>query len=317
MSINKSICVVIKDKNSINNCWYNGFYGKGNLSRSTPNWSERILRDIVKRNSGIKLKIPENTLDDNFSSGIKRFKQWNKKLIIDISQYGFILIQSFFNDLILLITNPCSILKNIKDNCERYIFKKDKLKFIKSTDLMNMEYLQLDLEEAFFLKYALNCISIKDNHKILSIDDCWKRFRSNINNPSDPFILKYIAYHYYRSQGWIVKEGLKYGVDYGDYIFLYRLYILYQKGPIFSHSEYAISIIPVMNDQNKLNYIIDMPTIHEINCTNRVCNQVLKKLVYCYIIIPKDIDLNSPDCLKKYSIYEIRMKRWNPDKTRN
>lgn len=77
MSINKSICVVIKDKNSINNCWYNGFYGKGNLSRSTPNWSERILRDIVKRNSGIKLKIPENTLDDNFSSGIKSNKSNN------------------------------------------------------------------------------------------------------------------------------------------------------------------------------------------------------------------------------------------------
>jgi len=41
------------------------------------------------------------------------------------------------------------------------------------------------------------------------------RFRNNINNPADAFILKYVVYHYYRSQGWIVKEGIKYGVDYG------------------------------------------------------------------------------------------------------
>ncbi|ORX60756.1 hypothetical protein BCR36DRAFT_578840 [Piromyces finnis] len=195
----------------------------------------------------------------------------------------------------------------MKQKINHYIIKRAKQNFITS-DLKSMEYLQLDLQEAFFLKYALNCISIRDNHKVLSIDDCWKIFRNNISDSSDQFILKYVVYHYYRSQGWIVKEGLKYGVD----------YVLYQKGPAFSHSEYAVSIIPVINNQdNQHNYVENMPSIHEINCTNRVCNQVLKKLVYCYVVIPDNVNLDYVNCLKEYSIYEIRMKRWNPEKTRN
>jgi len=52
---------------------------------------------------------------------------------------------------------------------------------------------------------------------------------------------------------------------------------------------YAISIIPVMEDKNHLNYVKDVPTIHEINCTNRVCNQVLK--VHIILIQLKAINI--------------------------
>ncbi|KAL6624178.1 hypothetical protein LY90DRAFT_291981 [Neocallimastix californiae] len=322
-SKSKVTFIIISEKKSINNCWNNGFYGKGNLSRSEPIWSEKILKDLMKRNSGINNQNLKNLLDNSRLSGIEnndinnsysflnnliklkamsskilKLDNWNKELFMYILHFGFLLSLSFFKDLSLIAMNPYKFWRNIKDYYQQYILKDEKQKLKNSTKFINMEYLQLELEEAFFLKYALNCISIKYNQKVLNINDCWNLFRRNINDPSDPFILKYVAYHYYRSQGWIVKEGLKYGVD----------YVLYQKGPMFSHSEYAISVIPVINDKENLKYTIQ--TSHEVNCTNR-------KLVYCYIIVPKDVDLKTPECLKRYSVYEIRMKRWNPDKTRN
>lgn len=62
--------------------------------------------------------------------------------------------------------NPYKFWRNIKDYYQQYILKDEKQKLKNSTKFINMEYLQLELEEAFFLKYALNCISIKYNQKV-------------------------------------------------------------------------------------------------------------------------------------------------------
>lgn len=73
------------------------------------------------------------------------------------------------------------------------------------------ESLHLTFEESFFLVFALGCLRIMDYQgKILSIEEVWDHFcRDDIY-----FIQKYIIYHYYRSKGWVVKPGLKYGGDF-------------------------------------------------------------------------------------------------------
>ena len=43
----------------------------------------------------------------------------------------------------------------------------------------------------------------------------------------NPFLVHYVAYHHYRSLGWVVKGGIKFCVD----------YLLYKKGPVFTHAE--------------------------------------------------------------------------------
>jgi tRNA-splicing endonuclease subunit Sen2 len=43
----------------------------------------------------------------------------------------------------------------------------------------------------------------------------------------NPFLLKYVVYHHYRSLGWVVKGGIKFCVD----------YLLYKRVPVFSHAE--------------------------------------------------------------------------------
>jgi tRNA-splicing endonuclease subunit Sen2 len=44
--------------------------------------------------------------------------------------------------------------------------------------------------------------------------------------PDDPFLVSYVAYHHFRSLGWVVKPGIKFAAD----------WLLYRRGPVFSHS---------------------------------------------------------------------------------
>lgn len=54
----------------------------------------------------------------------------------------------------------------------------------------------------------------------------------------NPFLINYVVYHHFRSLGWVVKSGIKFCVD----------YLLYKKGPVFSHAEFSIVIVPVYED---------------------------------------------------------------------
>ena len=49
--------------------------------------------------------------------------------------------------------------------------------------------------------------------------------------PDNPFILHYAAVHHYRSLGWVIKSGVKFCAD----------YLLYKRGPVFSHAECVYS----------------------------------------------------------------------------
>nr|XP_026654561.1 tRNA-splicing endonuclease subunit Sen2 isoform X1 [Zonotrichia albicollis] len=71
------------------------------------------------------------------------------------------------------------------------------------------EYLQLSLEEAFFLVYALGCLSIYYGEEPLSIVKLWEVF----SEVKPDFKTTYMAYHYFRGKGWVPKVGLKYGTD--------------------------------------------------------------------------------------------------------
>lgn len=45
--------------------------------------------------------------------------------------------------------------------------------------------------------------------------------------PDNPFMLHYATLHHYRSLGWVIKSGIKFCAD----------YLLYKRGPVFSHAE--------------------------------------------------------------------------------
>ena len=126
---------------------------------------------------------------------------------------------------------------------------------IDEESLEDVEHLQLTLQEAFFLLWNLDCLSVLDPHTvcvphsslndvltyskqaIMSLQDIWIAFqmahlplipaqRLQFDNP---FLINYVVYHHYRSLGWVVKGGIKFCVD----------YLLYKRGPVFTHAEYV------------------------------------------------------------------------------
>ena len=60
------------------------------------------------------------------------------------------------------------------------------------------------------------------------LDELWRRFNNLIEN----FCENYAVYHYFRSKGWVVKDGTKFGVN----------FLLYQEGPAFYHAQYSVKI---------------------------------------------------------------------------
>jgi tRNA-splicing endonuclease subunit Sen2 len=196
----------------------------------------------------------------------------------------------------------------------------------------DQEHLQLTMEEAFFLSYGLGVLKVLDplTKEAISTRDLFSIFRktsyfppSELDSvsPDDPFILSYVVYHYFRSLGWVVRGGTKFSVD----------YLLYNRGPVFSHAEFAIVILPSYSDpywesdQRLKVYVAGKQnrSWSWLHCINRVNSQVKKTLVLVYVDIPRplskheDNTLGIDSILKKYKVREMVVKRWLSNRTRD
>ncbi|XP_018600054.1 tRNA-splicing endonuclease subunit Sen2 isoform X4 [Scleropages formosus] len=160
-----------------------------------------------------------------------------------------------------------------------------------------IEYLQLSPEEAFFLVYALGCLSIYYNEEPLTIANLWEMFCSAQPN----FDTTYAAYHYFRSKGWVPKTGVKYGTD----------FLLYRKGPPFYHASYSVVVEKV--DGSFRGATLRPFTWRSLAALNRITGNVSKELMLCYVISPPDLsaeERRSPECMKRLKVQEIIVSRW-------
>lgn len=203
--------------------------------------------------------------------------------------------------------------------------------------LQEEEHLQLSNEEAFFLVYGLGVLQIydEDRNTILPTSSLLPLFRqhsyfpprspSTPVEPDDPFAISYVVYHHFRSLGWVVRSGVKFGVD----------YLLYNRGPVFSHAEFALVILPSYSHR----YWSETPERREstakkqdrswwwLHCVNRVQAQVRKSLVLCYVDIPppsselstssSDAEIDIGKLLSGYTVREMSLKRWVPNRSRD
>lgn len=206
----------------------------------------------------------------------------------------------------------------------------------------NQEHLTLSLEEAFFLSYALGVLDIfcDDSNTILPPSSLLSLFRRHSYHPprslsmpaepDDPFMVSYVVYHHYRSLGWVVRSGVKFGTD----------YLLYRRGPAFSHAEFAVCVVPSYigsywsersetSEEQQRSLVVEKKSTregkswHALHALNRVQAQVHKQLVLCYVDIPpplknekgKDVDIGF--LLGRYKIRDINVKRWTPNRARD
>lgn len=203
-----------------------------------------------------------------------------------------------------------------------------------STPTTNQEHLQLSQEEAFFLVYGLGVLEIyaDNSDTLLPASSLLSLFRrhsyfparslSMPAEPDDPFMLSYAVYHHYRSLGWVVRSGVKFSVD----------YLLYNKGPAFSHAEFAVVILPSYShpywseneEQRKAVQAKTGKTWWWLHCVNRVQSQVKKNLILCYVDVPAPLAENEKyvqdDIEKLFARYKVRdlsIKRWIPNRSRD
>lgn len=167
-----------------------------------------------------------------------------------------------------------------------------------------LEYLQLSLEEAFFLVYALGCLSIYYEKEPLTILKLWKAFTA----VQPTFRTTYMAYHYFRSKGWVPKVGLKYGTD----------LLLYRKGPPFYHASYSVIIELV--DDNFEGSLRRPFSWRSLAALSRVSVNVSKELMLCYLIKPSTMtnkEMESPECMKQIKVQEVILSRWVSSRERS
>ncbi|NXI73577.1 SEN2 endonuclease, partial [Anseranas semipalmata] len=166
------------------------------------------------------------------------------------------------------------------------------------------EYLQLSLEEAFFLVYALGCLTIYYGEEPLTILKLWEVFSEVKPN----FKTTYMAYHYFRSKGWVPKVGLKYGTD----------LLLYRKGPPFYHASY--SVIAELVDDNFEGSLRRPLSWKSLSGLNRTTVNASKELMLCYLIRPSDMtekEMSTPECLKRIKVQELIVTRWVSSRERS
>lgn len=130
------------------------------------------------------------------------------------------------------------------------------------------ERIVLSHEETFYLVYhdcleVIEVKTVKSNRKIEK-EELFQLFCS-----VKGFEIKWAVYYYLRNLGWIVKSGLRFGVD----------YILYSDHPEKSHSLYGVVLKSKEKSESHDNFLESWVPILR---TLRIANSVSKGIIFCY-----------------------------------
>lgn len=358
----------VTDSTSIQLLWNSGFFGKGSLSRSEPTWiqheqrrlglsdadaSENVTRRRREERRGFKRDRARREREDrekreqinlNFASDQARptessHSEAQLRKRKDSTDHSHPADLHFDTDVreqhsTVETYNAHTVShQNLRETrkvpCDRRSYSDDHSK--KDELDTTQEYLQLTLQEGFFLVYGLGMLSIRCPLTGVSLSTeelllrCCSRFTGiettlQSLKPDDPFLLDYVVYHHFRSLGWVVRSGIKFSVD----------YLLYNRGPPFAHAEFAVNIVPIHRHPSWTRTYLNNERIttsaaktwHWLHCINRVQSQVLKTLTFVYVDIPPSFTEPKPpsnitEVLERYKIKEFIWRRWVPNRNRD
>ncbi|KAI0644190.1 hypothetical protein C8Q79DRAFT_132728 [Trametes meyenii] len=312
--------------------WRRGFFGKGDLSRSEPSW---LARQINVRKAAGKYMTSEEVREKRRAERMQ-FKRDRAAAIARAAAEAEAAFAEGREAAPAIIPSgatwkPASgpESESLPPPPEDEDDEQDE-DIPEEEPLENIEHLQLTLQEAWFLVWNLDCLTVLDSHTNMpmSLQQIWRAFHNAQCVPpglpiyagrfDNPFLVHYAAYHYYRALGWVVKGGIKFCVD----------YLLYKRGPVFHHAEFAVVVIPVYEDSaDKESSPFNLPNADTFSWTwlstvNRVNSQVQKTLILTYVTIPaqsrisSDL-LSSPGCLAHYSVRDVVLRRFIPARMRD
>ncbi|MCJ1293740.1 hypothetical protein MMC34_005295 [Xylographa carneopallida] len=363
--------VHVTDPNAARILWENGFFGKGNLSRSEPSWLDREMRrkglivgetseEVTRRRREERREFKKERARkerETIESALKN----EKTPIVDgpltqpaespeipedqsmpLGTSGDIHALRMPSRALLDSCHPASTVVSTGDDGHVQIVDSGEHHAEIDADqamlIENQEHLQLTFEEALFLTYGLGVLEVgnMENAEPMTTNTLLTLFRVNSYFPSralsdlrsdDLFLISYVVYHHFRSLGWVVRSGVKFGVD----------YLLYNRGPVFSHAEFAVIILPSYRHpywQETTGRAIGVDKREGrswwwLHCVNRVQSQVKKTLVLAYVDIPPPWTTVLGDAindhsqfdigqmLRSYRVREIIFRRWIPNRSRD
>ncbi|KAI0272687.1 hypothetical protein BC834DRAFT_1000712 [Gloeopeniophorella convolvens] len=328
--------------------WRHGFFGKGNLSRSEPSWLVRQIN--IRKAAGKQMTSEEVTAKRRAER--KQFKLDRARAIAAaaaeaeaaFAEGRIISAEETRTSIPSAATwKPTPSIRNaVTPPSER---SREEIDDLDAEPLEDLEHMQLTLPEAFFLAWALDSwtssIPKRYGHAVyactanvyifmqlepMALPDIWRAFQAahmplhleaplghgHALRPDNPFLVNYVFLHHYRSLGWVVKNGVKFCVD----------YLLYKRGPIRPGS------FPVYDDpEDAKSSPYNLPNVAPftwqwLSTINRVNSQVQKTLVLSYVTIPalsrvSSTKISSPACFEEYSVREITIRRFVPARMRD
>jgi len=176
------------------------------------------------------------------------------------------------------------------------------------------EFLQLSVVEAFYLQDVGDCLSVKpgslfsspqeDTTTALSSEALWGIL---VERGGKEFVLEYCVYCHYRTMGWVVRGGLKFGVD----------FLLYSEGgPTRKHGELAVTIHTMDTNNSSEKRTRRIQNMSELQALSRVTETVAKGLLLCLVRYSSDATWSSPTSMNQIEIEDHVISRWDPTKTR-
>lgn len=266
--------VEVRSADEVALLYHMGCFGKGSESRSKPRASHNdgspcIMRkrQFLKRNYWFK-KFGGPRKSSEADTFLKEIEELNTKIKIDSNKRQR-------KDIIDLVSSEeDNEFESSEIDFLQFDYKEDTVVIVPNSDSEDEDYfanlkpkcclnkikleekLILTLQESFFLLYGLGCLQIVNDNKLLSIKEAWDLFVDTNKN----FIPHYVVYHYFRSKGYVVKPGIKFGGDYCKIFFrcsniIFQsstcclfVSVLYKEGPGVNHAEYIVVIKPELGD---------------------------------------------------------------------
>ncbi|CAI4579845.1 ASN_HP2_G0034600.mRNA.1.CDS.1 [Saccharomyces cerevisiae] len=314
--------ITVQDDKQMLYLWNNGFFGTGQFSRSEPTWKARTearlgLNDTPLHNRGGTKSNTETEMTLEKVTQQRRlqrleFKKERAKLereLLELRKKGGhideenILLEKQRESLRkfkLKQTEDVGIVAQQQDISESNLRDEDNNLLDENGDLLPLESLELMPVEAMFLTFALPVLDISPAclaGKLFQFDAKYKDIHS--------FIRSYVIYHHYRSHGWCVRSGIKFGCD----------YLLYKRGPPFQHAEFCV--MGLDHDVSK-----DYTWYSSIA---RVVGGAKKTFVLCYVerLISEQEAIalwksnNFTKLFNSFQVGEVLYKRWVPGRNRD
>lgn len=292
-----------KDQDTL---WSMGFFGKGTLSRSDPSWFTRTSRRLNLEGSD-QLPLTSEEITQVRRQERKKFKEERAKAEQQELENQKKLEKGEAIENVaepVAPIRPSDIVKVDIESMKTGMRSEDADIVDDEGKLIQQEFMQLMPVEAFFLSSALGVLDVYDSEGNLL--EGRKLLEALANNDLEGFLNNYVVYHHFRSKGWCVRSGVKFGTD----------YLLYKRGPPFTHAEFAVMVVPTSQDeeQNKKN----CAEWWLASSIGRVVGGVKKTLVYSYVEIPPlSSEFELKLFLKASKVTDIVYRRWLPMRSRD